>query len=481
MTTLNPGNQHMNRSSGGRALGARLTLVAAVLVLPLTGCTSLIDDLVGVKLRDQILPTALETAEGAKAIYNGAMNNMSIGFSGDNGGAEGIAMIGGMMADEWFHSGTFSTRESYDRRGEDVFNGTVGATYRNLHNARQAAIRAHAALSLLPTASTDSRVAEMKAIEGFVYILGAETFCNGAPFTDLVGSTATEGTGTPITNAEAFNRAITRLDAALAGAPGTNNNINNLARVLKARALMNLGKTRFNEAAALVASVPTTYKYLAYHSASGNRNGIFVFNTQNERFSLSHKEGTNGLPFRGSSADGSNPALADPRIPFVRDPVNGWGFDGVGRYPQWNVRKWITFDDEAVMVSGVEARLMEAEALLASGGDWLGKLNTLRQTVVGLAPLVDPGTAVAREDMVFSEKGFWLFGEAHRLGDVRRLIRQYGRNQASVFPVGAYHKGGTYASDVNFPINDVELNNKEFAKAKADGLLNVRFCLDNGA
>lgn len=479
MTTLNTGNQHMNSSFGGRAFGARLTLVAAVLVLPLTGCTSLIDDLVGVKLRDQILPTALETAEGAKALYNGAINNISIGFSGNNGGAEGIAMIGGMMADEWFHSGTFSTRESYDRRGEDIFNGTVGATYRNLHDARHAAVRAFNALSLLPTASTDPRIAEMKAIEGFTFILAAETFCNGAPFTDLDGSTITGGA--PITNAEAFNQAITRLDVALAGAPGTGNNINNLARILKARALMDLGKSRFNEAAALVASVPTTYKYLAYHSASGNRNGIFVFNTQNERFSLSHKEGGNGLAFRGSSADGSNPALADPRIPFQRDPTNGWGFDGVGRYPQWNVRKWTSFDDEAVMVSGVEARLMEVEALLASGGDWLGKLNTLRQTVVGLAPLVDPGTAVAREDMVFSEKAFWLFGEAHRLGDLRRLIRQYGRNQATIFPVGAYHKGGTYASDVNFPINDVELNNKEYAKAKADGLLNVRGCLDDSA
>jgi len=479
MTTLNTGNQHMRRSSGRRAFGARLTLVAAALLLPLTGCTSLLDDLVGVKLRDQIDPKALETAAGAKALYNGAINNISVSFSGNNGGTEGISTMGGTMADEWFHSGTFSTRESYDRRGEDVFNGTVGGIFRALHNARQAAIRAHTALALLPTASTDPRIAEMKAIEGLTFILGAETFCNGAPFTDLEGSTITGGA--PITNAEAFNQAITRLDAALAGAPGTGNNIANLTRVLKARALMNLGKSRFNEAAALLASVPTTFKYLAFHSASGNRNGIFVFNTQNERFSLSHNEGTNGLPFRGTSADGSNPALADPRIPFQRDPGNGWGFDGVGRYPQWNARKWTSFDDEAIIASGVEARLMEAEALLASGGDWLGKLNTLRQTVTGLAPLVDPGTAIARENMVFSEKGFWLFGEAHRLGDLRRLIRQYGRSEASVFPVGAYHKGGSYASDVNFPINDVEQNNKEYAKAKADGLLNVRGCLDDSA
>ncbi len=480
MTTLNTGNQHMNRSFGGRALRACLTLVAAAVVLPLTGCSSLIDDIVGVKLRDQIDPGALQTASGAKALYNGALNNFSVAFSGNNGGTEGISTAGGTMADEWFHSGTFSTRESYDRRGEEVTNGTVGGIFRNLHDARHATIRAYDALvATTTTPTTDSRISEMKALEGLTYILGAETFCNGAPFANVEGSSITGGA--PITNAEAFNQAITRLDVALAGAAGTNNIINNLARVLKARALMDLGKNRFAEAATLLAPVPTTFKYLAYHSASGNRNGIFVFNTQNERFSLSHKEGVNGLPFRGSSADGTNTALADPRIPFVRDPANGWGFDGVGRYPQWNVRKWITFDDEVVVASGVEARLMEAEALLASGGDWLGKLNTLRQTVTGLAPLVDPGTAISRENMVFSEKAFWLFGEAHRLGDLRRMIRQYGRSEGSVFPVGAYHKGGTYASDVTFPINDVELNNKEYAAAKEAGALNIRGCLDNGA
>ena len=51
---------------------------------------------------------------------------------------------------------------------------------------------------------------------------------------------------------------------------------------------------------------------------------------------------------------------------------------------------------------------------------------------------------------------------AHRLGDMRRLVRQYGRAQNTVFPTGEYHKGGEYGSDVNFPVSSDERNNPKF-------------------
>ena len=46
-----------------------------------------------------------------------------------------------------------------------------------------------------------------------------------------------------------------------------------------------------------------------------------------------------------------------------------------------------------------------------------------------LAALADPGTPAAREDLMFRERAFWLFGTGHRLGDMRRMIRQYGRGR----------------------------------------------------
>ena len=48
------------------------------------------------------------------------------------------------------------------------------------------------------------------------------------------------------------------------------------------------------------------------------------------------------------------------------------------------------------------------------------------------------------------------------MSDLRRLIRQYGRTQDKVFPTGVYFKGGSYGTDVNFPIPDSELLNPNF-------------------
>jgi hypothetical protein len=47
---------------------------------------------------------------------------------------------------------------------------------------------------------------------------------------------------------------------------------------------------------------------------------------------------------------------------------------------------------------------------------------------------------------------------------MRRLLRPvsaggYGRVENTVFPTGAYHKGGSYGSDVNLPLPIEEQNN----------------------
>jgi hypothetical protein len=52
-----------------------------------------------------------------------------------------------------------------------------------------------------------------------------------------------------------------------------------------------------------------------------------------------------------------------------------------------------------------------------------------------------------------------MFGRGTRTGDMRRLIRQYGRTAANVFPTGTWHKGGQYGSDVNIILPLAEANN----------------------
>jgi hypothetical protein len=148
-----------------------------------------------------------------------------------------------------------------------------------------------------------------------------------------------------------------------------------------------------------------------------------------------------------------------------------------------------------ILADGIEARLIQAEAALQTGGNWLGILNDLRAnfgTLMAarydayadnlaagvaagrlqgtLAPLTDPGNMDGRVDMLFRERGFWLYLTGHRLGDLRRLARPvaqggYGRPVGQVFPAGLHHLGNQYGQAVNFPVPFDEENNTNYDPA----------------
>src|SRR5690606_22841354 len=131
--------------------------------------------------------------------------------------------------------------------------------------------------------------------------------------------------------------------------------------------------------------------------------------------------------------------------------------------------------------TGVEARLIEAEAALRGGSaNWLTTLNAVRAAppayypasdypgIDAMGALTDPGTDAARVDLLFRERAFWMYLTSHRLGDMRRLVRQYGRPANTVFPTGEWgvwtpDKTGDYGSDVNFIIPFDEQNNPNFS------------------
>jgi hypothetical protein len=142
-------------------------------------------------------------------------------------------------------------------------------------------------------------------------------------------------------------------------------------------------------------------------------------------------------------------------------PFDAQAFPALKR---WVQLIWPARESPVAFITGIEASLIRAEAALngATPSAAIDTLNALRTLVPGLAPLTDPGTAAGREDLLFRERAFWLFGRGHRLGDMRRLIRQYGRQPAAVFPTGAFVKGGVYGPDVNFPITQAEENNPSF-------------------
>ena len=124
------------------------------------------------------------------------------------------------------------------------------------------------------------------------------------------------------------------------------------------------------------------------------------------------------------------------------------------------------------MVSGIDARLIEAEAALNASdfGGMTTILNALRATPpkigayqpAAMGALATPATQDEAIYQFFREKAFWTFGRGQRLSDLRRLVRQYGRTQDQVFPTGQHYKGGSYGSDVNFPVPDAERVNPQF-------------------
>jgi hypothetical protein len=266
--------------------------------------------------------------------------------------------------------------------------------------------------------------------------------------------------GVPLTTTEIFTQAVERFDSAMAYLTATDTATVtrlNLARVGKGRALLNRGAPGdYAAAAAAVASVPLAFVYNTSHSLASNRqrNGIFAFTFQNERFSVADAEGTNGLNYR---------TAGDPRVQSVRDATGaGVGFDNLT--PQWNPLKYPTNISLVPIANGIEAKLIIAENLMAGNPvAWLDTLNFLRASggVAGLAGLVDPGTVPGRVDLMFRERVFWMYLTGHRLGDLRRLMRQYGRAEDAVFPTGLGLKG-FYGDDVNLPVPFDELNNPNF-------------------
>jgi starch-binding outer membrane protein, SusD/RagB family len=198
--------------------------------------------------------------------------------------------------------------------------------------------------------------------------------------------------------------------------------------------------------------VPTSFRYLVLSSANSLRqnNGMWNYTANTFAFSVPDREGGNGLPFLSA---------ADPRLEVVAT-----GQRGFDRATPFNLQeKYPDLQADVVLADGIEARLIQAEAALRAGtpGPAFATLNALRATE-GLAALTDPGSDVARTNLLFRERAFWMWGTSHRLGDMRRLVRQYSRPQDTVFPVGEYHKGGEYGSDVNFPVSSDERNNPNF-------------------
>jgi len=421
-------------------------LLVAALALS-TGC-----DLLNTDQPNIVEPEDVETEAGALARRVGAISDFSFAQDGDGTLFEdGHILLSGLMSDEFMLSTTPPTEQEVDQRRVFENNSTVYDLFHNLHRARAAAEAAAAALrELRAEPDADNFIGEMLSLAGFTYLYFGESFCSGVPFSHLEGDEVVYGA--PQTTDEMFQTAVARFDAALVE-PGVQAEeepeITYLAAVGKGRALLDRGL--FAEAAAAVVDVPTEFQYLTEHSDSPLRlqNAIYSYSV-GWLWSVSDQEGGVGLPYRTAE---------DPRVPFFDE--ESAGLDNTT--PQFTLLKYPDFSASVVVADGIEARLIEAEGALQASdlGGMTAILNDLR-TLQDLDPLGVPGSQDEGVDLLFSERAFWMFATGHRLGDMRRLIRQYGRTAEQVFPGGVYLKGGSYGADVNIPMPQEERNNPNF-------------------
>ena len=440
------------------AAGAFAALVAVA------GCNS--DKLLKVSDDDVVSPDVLVGRSVLPSALAAAIGDFGVAYAGSSG-SEGQAQMSGLMVDELFNAESFPTRIEVDVRTINPVNGTMLTIFRDIARAR--ATTDAVADRFKEFDATNRSYAEVLALAGFSRVLLAENYCSGVP----LSSANADGSftfGVPQTTTQLLNDAISKFDAAItvatAGGAGASSQLN-LARLGKGRALLNLA--RYADAATAVSAVPSNFRYVVFHSENSGRqnNGINAFSQLQRRFAIPDREGVNGLPFRSQS---------DPRAPAFRASATAIGFDAVS--PLIVTSKYATRSSSTPLAEGSEARLIEAEAALQASNSalYLQKLNDARASAVTYpataagganaaspAPIATaPATRDEQVDLLFQERGFTMFLSSHRLGDLRRLVRQYGRDQATVFPVGAYFKGGVYGTDVNFPVPFEEQNNPEF-------------------
>jgi len=444
-----------------------LAILVLMMGAPVGACT----DILSTTDPDIILQA--NSASAALALKNGVLLRLAQALNGVQG-PDAFFVYSGLVTDEWRSGDTFVQRNNQDQRIWEPTNTFNADPYRRLNRVR---VEGKAAIKGLRQYLPDSvsLVGRMFALTAYVEALIGEDYCNGTPLSGLDGTNIQYGE--PLSNDSVLGLAIANADSALAQtalAPTGDSiqarRITRLAGVVKGRAL--LARGQFAAAAAAVAGVPDTFKYQITHSVNANTNQIFALNNSARRYTMVDTEGVVGLNFISAN---------DPRLPRATgaNPTTDLIFDSA--FPLFVTRQGIWNSTAPVsIVTGVEARLIEAEALLQAGntGGWLTAINTIR-TNATLYPPIQTGftrganlTAIAdtfasntsRMKTNFRERAFWMFSTGHRLGDMRRMVRQYAYPADSIYPRGGYYKGGTFGTALMLPVPFEEVNNPNFTQ-----------------
>jgi hypothetical protein len=441
---------------------AALAAGAAGLGLMLGGC-NVKDELLAPQQPGVINPGDVQNPTAAEGLYIGAVGNFKNALVGGSSNTETIWQFAGLMTDEFKSADTFSQRNDADQRATQTNDAQLSPIYTSLQQARGYSRTALQYLRQYEPTTSNTHQAEMLFTIAFAEMQLGEDFCNGIALGETVNGVWNYTA--PLATKDVFTAALARVDSGLALATATDPatvQVKNALLITKGRLQVDLAQ--FAAAAATVASVPVGFQYAGAYSQTTNDNGWWIMTTSSKRYTVGDSVDAagridNAIPFVSAK---------DPRVPTT---ANGKGFDTTTPFVGQSI--WGR-DDPIAIVDGLDGQLIQAEAKL-SADDFAGMtatLNALRATpptqgifkpAGTLAPLAAPTTKDAAVSLFFREKAFWTFGRGQRLGDLRRLVRQYGRTQDKAYPSGTFFKNGSYGTRVAFPVPDRDKANPQFS------------------
>jgi hypothetical protein len=475
---------------GGRVLAAGIVMAA---LWTLAAACHLTD----VSTPDVVPPEGLTDPAALPTIRSGAIGDFGIAYTGSGaqgsgGTTEGQVLASGLLGDEWINTETFPDRVQADARQTDPASATFTTIFRNLARAHLTTLGAVRKFRQLSDTIRNTGMSEMLSLAAYTRLFFAENYCSGVPMS-YPNPDGTIVYGVQNTTDQLLDSALLVFNQAVVAALQLNDStagkstVVRLALLGKARTLLDMGRIADADTTASVVNVPTSFAYTILHDLNTTRqnNGVYNGIRKFKRYGVANREGGVGIPWRDTTQ-------LDPRTPFTRTatsrgPRTNVGFDNVT--PQYDQLRYVDEKATITLATGLEGRLINAEAALLRGDTvgYLGIINALRAAppsyilagvqwttapnnpanpVSPMAPLAAPASDTAAIDQLFNERARWLWATAHRLNDMRRLVRAagvrggFGRPVNSVFPNGPYFKNGLiYGSDVNFPLPLDEQNN----------------------
>jgi starch-binding outer membrane protein, SusD/RagB family len=433
---------------------------------------------------------------GAELLEDNGFTLLSAAYAQESNGA--IIEWTGMLADEFQYSEFvyYGDDAGPDLRLTEGIHGFAEPgdnPIEYLMRARVTLLTALPYLQQYEPASGRSKIGLAYALIGYTELFAAENYCAGLPLGELTASGVQYGT--PLSSDSVLGVAEADFNSAVANANG-DATVLPLANIGLARTRLDRGN--FTQAASSLSAVPTSFVYTAQLEPGGyNSGGLTMSNVWQYaiaedgcgEFTGVGSKGENGLNYTTAN---------DPRLVFSTSvgPTCDYDYGGLSDSVWYVPVKFQNATSAIPLETGVQARLIEAEAALAQGqvGVWAADLNALRanapstylQLTSGLPPLTVDSTLGASSaeqvSVMFRERAFWLYGLGNRLSDLRRLVRQYGRNENTVYSVGPYPFGSrsTLPSSVPNYLTDVVFTLPTSA-GPADPNSNFKGCLNKSA